>query len=178
MDSTTSPAGGSTVPPAPAPDPRSPGGDGFFDSVRRVGLARTQDRWIGGVSGGVARRFGIDPALVRGIFVVTVLLGGAGLVVYGLAWALLPEEGDGRIHLQETSQGRFDAALLGAVAFVIVGLNRGDGWYGWWDDRGFGWVTGLLWLAAIAAVIAMLVAASKQRRARRAAEGGADATSG
>jgi phage shock protein PspC (stress-responsive transcriptional regulator) len=165
MEQTTPPAGGPNLPPAPAPGATGPG---FFDSVRRTGLVRTQDRWIGGVSGGVARRFGIDPLLVRGILGVTVLLGGAGLVLYGIAWALLPEEADGRIHLQETIQGRFDAALLGALALVVVGLNRGDGWFGWWDERGLGWVNGLLWLAALVAVVALLVGAGNQRRAQRA----------
>lgn len=174
---TTPPGGDQPLPPPavprPRPAPRTPGDDGFFDSVRRVGLVRTQDRWIGGVAGGLARRFGIDPLLVRGVLGITVLLGGAGLVVYGLAWALLPEEVDGRIHLQETVQGRFDAAILGALAFVIVGANRGAGWNGWWDDNGFGWVNGLLWLAAIAAIVAIVVSAANQRSRGRAAAGAA-----
>ncbi|GAA2719628.1 PspC domain-containing protein [Cellulomonas aerilata] len=164
MEQTTAPGADQPFPPAPGPRPAARGDDGFFTSIRRTGLVRTQDRWIGGVAGGIARRFGIDPLLVRGILGVTVLLGGAGLVVYGLGWALLPEERDGRIHLQETIQGRFDAALLGAVAAVVVGLSRGDGWLGWWDERGFGWVNGLLWLAAVAAVVAMIVTAVNNRR--------------
>jgi phage shock protein PspC (stress-responsive transcriptional regulator) len=164
MEHTTSPGADQPFPPAPGPGPTAPGNDGFFASIRRTGLARTQDRWVGGVAGGIARRFGIDPLLVRGILGVTVLLGGAGLVVYGLGWALLPEERDGRIHLQETIQGRFDAALLGAVAAVVIGLSRGDGWMGWWDERGFGWVNGLLWLAVVGAVVAMVVAGSNSRR--------------
>ena len=108
--------------------------------------------------------FGIDPLLVRGILGVTVLLGGAGLVLYGLAWALLPEEVDGRIHLQETFSGRFDAAILGALAFVIVGANRGADWNGWWgDDNGFGWVKGVLWLGVVIAVVAIVVSAAGRR---------------
>jgi len=170
MESTTPPAAGPSTPPPPAPGAAGSGNDGF-DSLRRLGLVRTRDRWAGGVCGGVARRFGIDPLVVRGILGVTVLLGGAGLVLYGLAWALLPEETDGRIHLQETIRGRFDAALLGALAAVIVGLNRGDGWFGWWDGDGRGWVNGLLWAAALAAVIALLVTAASQRSARRAPAG-------
>ncbi|WP_298456150.1 PspC domain-containing protein [uncultured Cellulomonas sp.] len=162
MESTTPPAGG-TTPPAPAPGPQDLGNGGFFNSVRRAGVVRTQDRWIGGVCGGIARRLGLDPLLVRGLVAVTVLLGGAGLVLYGVAWALLPEEADGRIHLEETIRGRFDAALLGAIAVVVVGLNRGDGWFGWWNDRGLGWINGLLWAAALAAVIALVIAAANQR---------------
>ena len=176
MESTTSPAGDQSVPPPPAPVGPAPRNDGFFDSLRRSGVVRTQDRWIGGVAGGIARRFGIDPLLVRGVLGVTVLLGGAGLVLYALGWALLPEEADGRIHLQETIRGRFNAALLGAAALLVIGLNRGDGWHGWWDDRGFGWINGLLWTAVLVAVVAMLVSAGNRRRSQAGPDGAPLAT--
>ncbi|HUX69911.1 MAG TPA: PspC domain-containing protein [Cellulomonadaceae bacterium] len=140
------------------------GADGFFDAMRRIGIARTNDRWMGGVAGGIARRFGIDPLLVRGIFAASLLLGGVGFVVYGLGWALLPEESDGRIHLQETIRGRFDVGLLGAVGMLLLGLNSGSGmlrWFGW--DTAFHWFSALLWIAAIAVIIALVIAASGQR---------------
>lgn len=167
MDYTTPPPADQPAPPPPAPAPQRSGGDGFFDAMRRIGVVRTQERWIGGVAGGIALRFGIDPLLVRGIFGVTALFGGAGLVIYGLAWALLPEQIDGRIHLQETLRGRFDIAVLGAIGMFIVGISRGDGWFGWWGARGFGWLTGLLWFAAIAALVALVIAAANQRGDRR-----------
>ncbi|WP_434081074.1 PspC domain-containing protein [Sanguibacter sp. Z1732] len=88
-------------------------GASFFDSLRRSGWIRTADRWIGGVAGGVARRLDVDPLLVRGAFVVLTFFGGLGLLLYGLGWALLAEESDGRIHLQEALRGRFDAGLAG-----------------------------------------------------------------
>lgn len=163
--------GGQPGPPAPPGPQAAPGSDGFYDSVRRIGLVRTQERWIGGVAGGLARRFGIDPLLVRGVLGATVLLGGVGLVLYGLAWALLPEEVDGRIHLQETFAGRFDAAILGALAFVIVGANRGAGWNGWWHDNGFGWVEGVLWLGVVVAAVAIVISVAGGRRSRAVAPG-------
>ena len=163
------------VPPyPPAAEPHRAGSDSFFDAVRRVGVVRTQDRWVGGVAGGVALRFGIDPLLVRGIIGITVLFGGAGLILYGLAWALLPEQADGRIHLQETIRGRFDAALLGAIGAVIVGLSRGDGWFGWWNGSGYGWLTGILWFAAVATLVGLVIAAANQRGNRRPPAGPVD----
>ncbi|MDC7123788.1 PspC domain-containing protein, partial [Cellulomonas fimi] len=90
--------------------PRPPAAGGFFAAVRRTGMFRGDDRWIGGVCDGLARRFGLDPLLVRGLFAASILLGGLGLVVYGVAWALLPEQSDGRIHLEEMVAGRFDVA--------------------------------------------------------------------
>ena len=139
----------------PAPAPGTPNGtEGFFDSLRRSGLVRTDDRWIGGVSGGLARRFGWDPLLVRALFIVAAMVGGVGLVAYGVAWALLPEERDGRIHLQQLFHGDVDIAVLGAIAMVVVGMG-GTAWspVGWWGD-GYGWVT---WLALAGVGIAVLV---------------------
>ena len=50
------------------------------------------DRWIGGVCGGVAHYAGIDPNLVRLLVVLGTVLGfGSLLVVYLVAWLLMPE---------------------------------------------------------------------------------------
>src|SRR5450756_588901 len=86
MDATPDP---STFYPAPPPRAPHPGLDSFFDSIRRIGIVRTESRWIGGVSGGLARRLGIDVALTRGILLVLAIFGGLGLVLYGAASALL-----------------------------------------------------------------------------------------
>ncbi|WP_435738831.1 PspC domain-containing protein [Cellulosimicrobium sp. PMB13] len=156
---------GTQAPPStPFAPSRKPGAgaDGFFDGVRRIGIARSDDRWVGGVAAGVAERFGIDPLLVRGILFVTFFLSGAGLVLYGAAWALLPERRDGRIHLQEAVRGNFDVAMLGAIAAVVVGLSWGGGWWSWWDYLHLGWLTGLFWVAAI--VVVAVVAVSVLRR--------------
>lgn len=131
--------------------------------MRRIGVVRTNDRWIGGVAGGIAHRFGIDPLLVRAIFGLAMLFGGAGLIVYGLAWALLPEQSDGRIHLQETIRGRFDVALLGAIGLFVIGISRGDGWFGWWNNHGFGWLSGLLWFAAVVTLVVLVITAASRR---------------
>ncbi|MBU4213463.1 MAG: PspC domain-containing protein [Actinobacteria bacterium] len=151
-----------TTPPTDRTPP--PGADtvrpGFFGAVRRTGLARTDDRWIGGVCAGLAHRFGLDPLLVRGLLGVTVLLGGFGLVIYGLGWALLPEARDGRIHLEELLAGRFDVAVLGAIGFVLVGIGRGDSWATPWHVPAA--VQGLGWLVLLGLVIALVVLAAQQ----------------
>ncbi|MCL2454784.1 MAG: PspC domain-containing protein [Micrococcales bacterium] len=148
----------------PPPQSTSPG-DGFFSSVRRLGVTRSEERWIGGVCGGLAQRLGLDPLLVRGILAVTVLISGLGLVAYGVAWALLPEARDGRIHLQETIAGRFDTALLGALGFAVAGLVRGEAV--WWFGRapgdlvGLAWLQGLGWLLVVGTVVAVVIVAVK-----------------
>ena len=159
----TGPAPHVTPPPFSAPpgtppsyaEPPTHEGTGFFAAIRRTGLYRSDQRWVGGVAGGLAGRFGIDPLLVRGIFGVSCLLFGLGLIAYGAAWALLPEQRDGRIHLEETIRGRFDAALLGAIAFVIIGLARGDGSFG--HGTGLGWFSGFVGVAVVIVIIVLLV---------------------
>jgi phage shock protein PspC (stress-responsive transcriptional regulator) len=157
-----------TTPPAPTQPPSTQRGGGFFAGVRRLGLWRSDNRWIGGVAAGLGERYGLDPLLVRGIFAATALLGGLGFLLYGVAWALLPEQRDGRIHLEETLAGRFDVALLGALAFVVLGLGRGDTSF-WWGGLP-AWMTAIGWIAVVGVVIAVLVVATNHRSsARRAA---------
>ena len=131
----TVPPQGAFPPDAGAPvSPHRPASAGFFESLRRTGLVRTNERWIGGVAGGVARRLGLDPTLVRCIWLVLTIFSGIGLVLYGLGWALMPEESDGRIHLEQAVGGDFDAGLAGALATFIAGwvlLDHGlvPSWY-------------------------------------------------
>ncbi len=51
-----------------------------------------KNRTIGGVAAGLAEYFDIDPTLVRIIFVVSLFLGGSGVIAYILLWIIVPEE--------------------------------------------------------------------------------------
>ena len=64
-------------------------------SVADLGFRRSRgDRWIAGVSGGIAARTGLDPNLVRVLAVLLAVFGHlVGLIAYLAAWALVPEEG-------------------------------------------------------------------------------------
>ena len=53
---------------------------------------------VAGVCSGVANRLGIDPIILRVAVGAATLAGGTGLIVYLLAWALVPEQG-GRLAL-------------------------------------------------------------------------------
>ena len=57
---------------------------------RQLTLSYT-DKKIAGVCGGIAEYFGIDPTLVRLIAVVLALLGGSGLLIYVVAWMIMPK---------------------------------------------------------------------------------------
>lgn len=49
------------------------------------------DRMIAGVCTGLGEYFGIDPVIVRLLFVLFTLAGGAGPLVYIILWVLMPE---------------------------------------------------------------------------------------
>lgn len=165
MNTSDSSATGSAPGTPPGEPPTQPVGtpdkvDEFFDSIRRAGIVRAQDRWIGGVASGVALRLGVDALLVRAAFGVLFLVSGVGLVLYALGWALLPEQTDGRIHLQEAIRGRFDSALAGAGIVFLVGVTTGG--LGWWGDGGH-WFGALFWVALTVFAVYALVTYRNQR---------------
>ncbi|MEE4116965.1 MAG: PspC domain-containing protein [Marinilabiliaceae bacterium] len=49
------------------------------------------NRIIGGVSSGMAAYWGIDPWIVRVVFIVLALPGGLGILIYAVLWIVLPE---------------------------------------------------------------------------------------
>jgi len=57
-------------------------------------LTRTSDdKWIGGVCGGVGRYLDVDPNLIRlATAVLTVLGFGSVIVAYVVAWILMPKQ--------------------------------------------------------------------------------------
>ena len=61
-------------------------------AVQRLERSRS-DRMLAGVSGGLARYFGIHPAFYRVGFVVLALIGGAGILIYLAAALVIPGEG-------------------------------------------------------------------------------------
>lgn len=54
-------------------------------------LVKSQDRKICGVCGGIAEYFGIDPTIVRLVWVLAALFAGTGVLTYIIAAFLMPE---------------------------------------------------------------------------------------
>ena len=65
---------------------------GPLEGVERAGPG---ERWLGGVASGLAMRLGVDPSIVRIAFVALAFASGVGVVVYLLAWAVLPMHASG-----------------------------------------------------------------------------------
>lgn len=128
--------------------PGQPSGlDGFFARLRASGYYRdTSEKWIGGVCSGLARRWGIDPILLRVGLVVLAMFSGFGLLPYLVALALLPDE-SGRIWAESALRGGDGRgiALIVLVAIVMMGDMSDLPWpvllipvvaIGWWILRG------------------------------------------
>ena len=87
-------------------------------------------RLIGGVCSGLGAQFGIDPLLVRIVFVGLTFFGGAGLWLYVAIVLLVPEEGASRapIRLRRSSLLRIAGglALLVAAGVGVSAIDYGS----------------------------------------------------
>lgn len=54
-----------------------------------------KDKVIGGVASGIGEYFNIDPSIVRLLFVITTFFGGAGIILYLIAWIIIPLDPSG-----------------------------------------------------------------------------------
>lgn len=94
----------------------------FFRTIRSLGVERNSDAPIGGVASGLARKWNVDPLLVRAGFLALTFAGGAGAMLYALAWAFLPDEYTGEIHAEELSHGKVTGGFVGAASMLIVAI--------------------------------------------------------
>lgn len=77
---------------APASAP-APGGAPYGSPASGQVLRRSlNDRWLGGVCGGLGRMTNVESWIWRLLFVLTSLCVGGGLLVYLLLWIFVPEE--------------------------------------------------------------------------------------
>jgi len=64
------------------------------DKTKPQPLSRpVDDRMLGGVAAGIARYLSVDVTVVRIIFAVLAIVGGAGIPLYLAGWLLIPDEG-------------------------------------------------------------------------------------
>lgn len=137
MDDTTHP-GSTSAPqpepgPGPQPGPEQPPVD--WQQVRQVHrLHRPRDRMVAGVCTGLARHFDVDPLVLRVAFGVLAFFGGAGILLYGALWLLLPDEGQERapVHLDERTRAAVLVCVAVLAAFALVGDSWGLYWFPSW----------------------------------------------
>jgi phage shock protein PspC (stress-responsive transcriptional regulator) len=123
--------------------------DRFFTALRGIGIRRrTDDKWIAGVCSGLADRLNVDPVIVRAALVLLSVLGGAGITIYLLAWALLPNDGDEIMAQRALRDGDGGAVVL--LVFAGLAVFGGSLFAGLWSGSsswGFPW--GLVFLGLL-----------------------------
>lgn len=121
-------------------------------------LRRTpDDKVIAGVCGGLGRYLGIDPVLLRIAFVVLALAGASGVVLYVIAWIVIPEAkpaepvGERPPSSTDTARLVIGGALIavGTIALLNVAVPRFGRFF--WP------------MALIAVGIAVIIGASSRR---------------
>ena len=50
-----------------------------------------REKMLGGVAAGVAEYFDVDPTIVRLVFVLSIFVGGAGIIAYIVMWIVVPQ---------------------------------------------------------------------------------------
>ena len=87
-------------------------------------LRRYPDRGLlGGVCAGVADHFGVDVLVVRLLTAMLIAVGGIGVAVYALAWALIPVAPESEGAARPPGAWREAVLIVLAVAGLLVGLR-------------------------------------------------------
>src|SRR5687767_3891389 len=149
---TTTPPDAPSGPSAGSPDDGGP--RVTRDEMRDLGRLRrsVDDRKVAGVAGGLARHLDVDPLILRVAFVVLAFFGGAGLLLYGACWLLVPEDGSDEAAITLDDRSRTLALL--AVGVLAAFALLGDSWGVFWFP----------WPLAIIALVVLLFMTRKDRR--------------
>ena len=115
------------------PAPETPAGP-------RVLRRSREDHVLGGVCGGLGRYLGLDAVLLRLAFVLLLFAGGVGILIYVLAWIVIPEEqpgdelGEAHVHTSGGAGGAFGFLLVAIGAVLLVHAVVPD-----WIDHRYVW---------------------------------------
>lgn len=86
-------------------------------------LSRSLDlRMLGGVAGGIATYFAIDPVIVRLAFVLLTLFNGIGALIYLILWLIVPN--DGSVNIDARAQVRENVDEMRSAAENLVDQVR------------------------------------------------------
>src|SRR4051794_16678693 len=142
------------------PPPGAPGVDRHnLRNYERL-TRSTTDRKVAGVAGGLGRHLNVDPTLLRVIFVVLCFFGGAGLLLYGVAWLLVPEDGAAQATIATRPGTRNGLLIVTGIVAVLILLGNS------WNGIGFPWP-----LVVVGIVAAVFLLLRDQRRTEEPAAG-------
>ena len=88
--------------------------------VRRLYRSRT-DRILGGVCGGLGEYLGVDSNLIRIVWILLSFVYGVAIIIYIIAWILLPEKPEIEVEPQSAPPQPTNWTLI--VGLILVGLG-------------------------------------------------------
>ena len=92
------------------------------------------DKIIFGVCGGLGRYLGVDPVLLRVAFVILVVAGGSGILIYPIAALIIPKERPGEdIGATRVTQGASGSVLIGTALISLGTILLVDRFVHWFD---------------------------------------------
>ncbi|MEU4150137.1 PspC domain-containing protein [Streptomyces sp. NPDC026659] len=105
--------------------PGAPGGDGTppASPASRPLRRDRRHKMIAGVCAGLGRQTDMDPVIYRITLAVLAATGGIGLIFYGFAWLLVPQDDEEENEVRKLLTGRVDGQALAAVLFALVGCG-------------------------------------------------------
>jgi len=116
------------------------------------------DKVVAGVCGGLGTYFGVDPLFFRLAFVVLAIGGGSGVLIYLIAWLVIPEASTDTPIVSSTSSIGSRGPVLAGVALIAVGLMLLANNLMPWLDRV------MLPLVVVAAGVALLYSGGRRER--------------
>jgi signal transduction histidine kinase/phage shock protein PspC (stress-responsive transcriptional regulator) len=119
----------------------------------REPLRRDRSRGVlAGVCAGIARHLRIDPLVVRIAFIAAATAGGVGIVLYALAWLIVPAEDAEAAPERRPRHGRAAIEVALGMGFIVLSLLLTARALGLWFSDLIVWPTalvaagaGLLW---------------------------------
>ena len=94
---------------------------------------------LGGVCAGLGSRLGIDPLILRVVFIAAAAAGGVGLAVYLLAWALIPAEGPARWTAPSVPGSRESWQVASGIGLLVLSLLLLFREWGFWIGDALVW---------------------------------------
>jgi len=120
----------------------------------------TQDRILGGVCGGLAEYFSIDPLIVRITWLVVVLIGGTGIIAYIIAVIIVPvNKGQNAVISTKPNVKPVIGILLILLGLIFLVKD-------FWLPFGWGWSSWFVGLPSLGLIVIglLIILGARERR--------------